>query len=588
MKIAKKLSSLGGDVWQTIRHYPVELLLAVYAFAVAALAYHEIKCEWFTRGVVLVPILLAATYILNTCAMSRRWRTVYYVVWLAIIPLSFLPGLESWGETVQFRITALILCPLAVLVARRQRDDDRYADDAVAYAVSAGLALLFSAIILALFMAIYYSVVYIFNLTAWRHIWFYAPWLIMILFGFLLFLCFQSRRLGKPISAGHLGTVLANYVLTPALLIYSAILYIYAAKILFSWELPRGGVAIMVFLFCLATVALRAVRHTIDSRMYDRFFDNLPLVTLPAIVLFWAGVGHRVADYGLSEQRVYLIACGVIMTATMALFAWRKRGVYLPVTIFSFVIFAALAYIKPVSAEHLAVASQLRRIRTTATQIGALDGDGHLIIGRMSPADSLHKVEHRRIVQSLRYIDATDSLALSALGLHSADQYTDGLSPYTSTYADAYRLDIEPADTVEDMVAVEPLSDGEYGVITVYCSSPAFYDIAGYSRLYYSYDSFDKTTTKEGVLKLSSSDGSLNRAVAMEEILRSQLALIGRTTDNPPTNDELRENAATLSAYRTDSLALWFSYMTFDTAKAEDGTLSISLTDVQIDCIATR
>ena len=584
MKIAKKLASLGGDVWQTMRHYPVELLLAVYAFAVAALAYHEIKCEWFTRGVVLVPILLSLAYILNTCATSRRWRTAYYGAWLVIVPLSLLPGIAVWGETVQFRITALILCPLAVLIARWQRDDNRYADDAAAYAVSAGLALLFSAIILALFMAIYYSVVYIFDLTAWRHIWFYAPWLIMVVLDAVLFLDFQSHRLGKMVSAGNIGTALANYVLTPALLIYTAILYIYAVKILFSWELPRGGVAIMVFLFCIAAVVLRAVRHTLDRRMYDRFFDNLPLVTLPAIVLFWAGVGHRIADYGLSESRVYLVACGVIMTATMALFAWRKQGVYLHITIFSFVIFAALAYIKPVSAERLAVASQLRRIRTTATQIGALDGEGHLVIGQMSPADSLHKVEHRRIVQSLRYIDATDSLALSALGLHSADQYSDGLSPYTATYADAYRLCIEAADTV----AVEPVSDNEYGVITVYCSSPAFYDIAGYSRLYYSYDSFDKTTTKEGVLKLSSSDGSLNRAVAMEEILRSQLALIGRTTDNPPTNDELRENAATLSVYRTDSLALWFSYMTFDSAKAEDGTLSIRLTDVQIDCIATR
>ncbi len=582
MKIAKKLSAMGGDVWQTVRRYPVELLMAVYAFVAAALMYHDIKCEWFTRGVALVPIFFALAYILNTSLAAKRW--IYFVAWLAIVPLSFLPGLAEWDETVQFRITALILCPLAVLVARWQRDDDRYADDALAYVVSWALALVFSIVVLLAFMAIYYSAVYIFDLSAWRHIWFYAPWVIVGLLGTVLFLDFQSHRLGRRISAGNVGTALANYVLTPALLIYTAILYIYAVKILFTWELPRGGVAIMVFVFCMVAVALRAVRHTLDRRMYDRFFDNLPLVTLPLIVLFWAGVGHRIADYGLSESRVYLVACGAIMTATTALLAWRKRGVYLHITILSFVIFAALAYIKPISAERLAVSSQLRRVKTTAAQIGALDGEGHLVIGQMSPADSLHKAEHRRIVQSLRYIDATDSLALSALGLHSADQYSDGLSPYTATYANAYRLYIEPADMVE----IEEEPELQYGAITIYCPSPVFYDIAGYSRMYCSYDSFDKTTTADGVLKLSSEDGSLNVAVAKDEILRTQLALIGRTTDNPPTNAELNAAAETLSVYRTDSLAIWFSYMTFDSAKAEDGTPSIRLTDVQIDCIAIK
>lgn len=505
MNLLNKLSVLGGSAWQTMHRYPVELALVTYAFFAAALAYHGIEWPRFKHGAALVPVFFTIAYILNTADAKRRW--IYYLSWIAIVPLSFLPTLGAWYNSSQFLITTFILCPLAVLLSRRQREDDRFADDAVVYAASAGLALLFATIVLALFMAIYHSVVYIFALTAWRHIWFYAPWLIMALLGALLFLDFLSDRLGRRPSAGHIGTIIANYILTPALLIYTAILYIYAAKILFSWELPRGGVAIMVFAFCIVAVLLRAVQHLLARRIYDRFFDNLPLVTLPTIVLFWVGVAHRIADYGLTELRVYLVACGAIMTITMVLLSWRKRGVYLLVTIISFAIFATLAYVEPLSAERLAELSQDRRAKSVAveaTEVAELV-DSHAICGQSKQA----------------------------------------------------------------------------------------YNIAGYSLIYdcESYMSPINCSCDETTMTISTEDDSdapLHLTIALDDILRTQLALIDRTPDNPPTEDEIDNAIETLLFYRTATLAIWFSYMQFEYHIADDGSRTLRLTDAGLDKIATK
>ena len=61
--------------------------------------------------------------------------------------------------------------------------------------------------------------------------------------------------------------------------------------------------------------------------------------------MFWVGVGCRWSDYGLTENRVYLIACGLIMTACMGLFLSRRTGRYLYVTLTAIVILALFTYI---------------------------------------------------------------------------------------------------------------------------------------------------------------------------------------------------------------------------------------------------
>ncbi|MFQ8803975.1 MAG: DUF4153 domain-containing protein [Alistipes indistinctus] len=163
-----------------------------------------------------------------------------------------------------------------------------------------------------------------------------------VAFGFLTFN--RKSEPAEPESSKLLDTLL-NWVLSPAVLAYTVLLYLYFAKIVATWSLPRGRIAYLVFGFTLIAVAAQAGQTLLNKRYYDWFYNRFSLISLPALAMFWVGVGCRWSDYGLTENRVYLIACGLIMTACMGLFLSRRIGRYLYVTLTAIVILALFTYI---------------------------------------------------------------------------------------------------------------------------------------------------------------------------------------------------------------------------------------------------
>ena len=126
----------------------------------------------------------------------------------------------------------------------------------------------------------------------------------------LLFLMMADRWRDAELRGSRILEMLLNYIVTPALLIYAAILYLYMAKILVTWTLPEGGVAYLVFGFTMTALAVKALGRLLEKRIYDWFFDRFSLVSLPVLALFWIGVVRRTNEYGLTEPRVYLVVCG--------------------------------------------------------------------------------------------------------------------------------------------------------------------------------------------------------------------------------------------------------------------------------------
>ena len=100
----------------------------------------------------------------------------------------------------------------------------------------------------------------------------------------------------------------------PLLLVYTAILYAYAAKIALAWELPKGTLGAMVvgYLFAGAATLLLGYpsRETGGPlvRLFWRYW--VWLAALPVALLFIA-VWRRIADYGLTEQRYLMVLIGV-------------------------------------------------------------------------------------------------------------------------------------------------------------------------------------------------------------------------------------------------------------------------------------
>ena len=177
-----------------------------------------------------------------------------------------------------------------------------------------------------------------------------------------LFFAFEDKN--SELYIRRFGTVLLNWVLTPALLIYMAVLYVYAAKILFTWNLPKGGVSIMVGVFVGVVMLTKMLQLLVDKHPFRWFYDHFSLFALPLLVLFWTAVGRRLSDHGLTESRFYLVLCGVFMTLFVVLFLFSNKKGYFMLAAAAFAVVAAMVCIPPLSGERVAQRAQIHRVRS--------------------------------------------------------------------------------------------------------------------------------------------------------------------------------------------------------------------------------
>jgi hypothetical protein len=93
--------------------------------------------------------------------------------------------------------------------------------------------------------------------------------------------------------------------------LYIATLYVYAAKILITWQLPVGWVCYLVSASMLGMVILIFITFPLQYEQGNSFFKKLmrclPLAMLPLLVLMSVAIGRRLSDYGITVSRLYVV-----------------------------------------------------------------------------------------------------------------------------------------------------------------------------------------------------------------------------------------------------------------------------------------
>lgn len=106
-----------------------------------------------------------------------------------------------------------------------------------------------------------------------------------------------------------------HYLFLPLEMGYIFVLYLYAAKILITWELPTGWVSWLVTIMVSGCIAIEfglyPSRMGRTKRMDERIAYGLPLLALPLLVLMTVSIARRFQDYGISINRLYLITFNI-------------------------------------------------------------------------------------------------------------------------------------------------------------------------------------------------------------------------------------------------------------------------------------
>ena len=370
-----KLKTLLLQLLQSPRRFPIELALGVAFFVIAV--WDSETSEWNgTKGQMVSSVngdilwlfvpLMALTFWLHRV---NRW--VYLASFFLFLPLMALdlkPFLWTYGFGFTYVLAAILL-----IVGNKWLDNRSFAAHALHVATQLFFGLLITGILNLAVIAIFASFFYIFGIDEpklfYEHIYQFI-WFVLAPQVCCTMIRQNEDDVAEPFKVLKL---ILNFILSPAVIIYTVILYTYFIKIVFQWDLPKGGVAWMVMGFITVALVGRVAQSILSQRYYDWFYRRFTFIAIPPLIMYWIGSTYRIRLYSFTESRFYLMVAGVLMTLfVLMLWKERTRRFQLMALIFGAAIIL-FTYIPGISAKSIGLSCQKQRLAQLISEMKLAD-----------------------------------------------------------------------------------------------------------------------------------------------------------------------------------------------------------------------
>ena len=523
-------------LWAALKSHPVELLVLLHAAASAFLNGNP----WWQQSSSYAAIAVVAAFCVSRFRKGMNWAQWVY---FALLPLYALTALlpDAWPKTTEFAILNFLL-PFAYLLTYPTWEDGRFSERFYrllrSLAVSVGIA----GILYVLLLLVVASVDLLFHINSGYRFEMASANFCFILLAPMLFISLESQE--EPPAVILFVEITINYVLTPILLLYNTILYVYLGVILVNWNLPQSSVSTMVLAFTLVAIAIRLVRPLLAKQPLKWYFRWFSLFALPLVALFWVAVSYRIGQYGVTVDRCILVVVGVLMTLYLiALLILNSQLSIVNYLTTALVVLCGVVLTVggPLSARQVSLRSQMSIVREKAALMGILAPDGKLDttleLFFRTPADTANIRNHRAVYQAMKYLEeiSDTSTVRATLGMTAAN-YLDHLSQPTSNFASAYAPDEDGYDTIESISVIPHI---------VYLSMSdrmREMDISGYKRMMVG---GNVEGDKEKYILYPGG------RIPADSLLATQLAKIGCTLTDPLTESYLELHKDELCCYRS-------------------------------------
>lgn len=206
--------------------------------------------------------------------------------------------------------------------------------------------------------------------------------------------------------------IFTQYVLVPIIAVYLVILTAYLAKVLIDRQWPSGWIGYLVSSVAtvgiLAWLLVRPLEGMAEYRWVRTYTRGFYVALLPAIVMLWLAIGKRVAQYGVTERRYFLIVlslwwAGIAVYYTLG----RSRSIKLiPATL---CLLAVLTFAGPWGAYQVSLASQRHRLDRLVARHGLRVGT------TAATARDVPFADRKEIAATVRYlVDRHDRQGIAA------------------------------------------------------------------------------------------------------------------------------------------------------------------------------
>ena len=515
--------------FQSDEFVEVNLLLfgSIFITAMFEMLYEKYfykQNRWLVRG-----IYSAITFVISIIFFVEYLRTndYYNIYYFTLIPIS---------------IVLFLLIP----ILKKKENKEKYLQSVFSNFVITGI---FVAVLWIGVEIILTTVNYLFfnsGDSLFFRLTTYSFWFIIEVFGVSLFL----SLLKKPddnlenYEFPFIFNLLIKFVIIPLIIIYTGVLYIYMAKVVISMHLPKGLISHLVLWYTAFSVAVMILITPFTQK--DKFFENFkkyfPYFSIPLIFASLFAVFQRTYQYGITENRYYVLISIFWLLFCMILYIRKMNitGIFI-----SLITCLVISVYTPLSAKNISNFSQSQRLKRMLVKYGALKD------GKISKiTQKLNNSEGSQIYTTLQYISDNSTIAKLNFKNEKGEVYSTlgdlekGLDVKESWKDYYYRSDDE-GNYEERKVVTYKVKNSENAEIIS--------DIAGYDNFIsyknvYNEDPINqenesekyKIILKNKTITINSKDGAELAKINYEDAVK-QIASKLRTSKLPVTNDTVYE-----------------------------------------------
>ena len=172
--------------------------------------------------------------------------------------------------------------------------------------------------------------------------------------------------------------IFAQYILLPLALLYLGILYAYEIKILITFNLPKGWVSSLVLayaivgLFCF--LLLNPIKDKDENKWVKSTLKYFYFSIIPLLFLLVISVYVRIKEYGITEERYYLIGLTLWLAAITA-YGIVSKKLNIKLIPISLACVHLLMVIGPLNGFTISRISQKNRLEKLMLETGLWDGN---------------------------------------------------------------------------------------------------------------------------------------------------------------------------------------------------------------------
>ena len=276
----------------------------------------------------------------------------------------------------------------------------------------------------------------------------------------LFFLVFQQRQVKSEMTLNRIFDILVNFVLAPALMIFTVLLYAYVVQIIFEGVLPKGMLANITLPYQLGGLGVYALRSICAKARWETFFKFYPFLAIVSIVLLWLAIDRRISAYAWTEPRIYLVALATAITIAYAILTVPKIRQYRLISAVVMVaIFAMTWVVKP---KEIAYQSQTERFEQLLTKLNLSDSSGKI----RNDVDFDERLENmpKSELKDWKELDSVSDYLLYSIELDSSveDAYQERREVFQKQYGEKSK-ELLKVDIYRDEIRIDgqAISDRE-------------------------------------------------------------------------------------------------------------------------------